>query len=190
MGEKRICLFKKDLRIIIVPNADSSSIEVFFEFNSLENPFEELKEKSKIFSDTIKEILVNLPTAKITLDIFYSVGKYITNDANKIKEACVKRGLKEKNTLKNSLRKFEVLNKRNVTTKVDLILYPNYVDVHFKVDVENIIVNLENIESEIINSVYFYYLQYIKLHYFIVSEIDNEYIKLNEDIYNRIREKL
>lgn len=174
IGKKRICLLKKNIRIVIIPNYETSTIEIQFKLVQVEDIVKELTENAKVISDYLTKIKQKLPNAKITLDTSFSKERYMDIDASIIKKVLIENEYVEKKMHKNSFRKFKVTNSRNVTAKVDIIFdtFNETTNFLFKVDVENIIVELPNINREICDSAYYYFILYCRLHHSLVSEMD------------------
>lgn len=174
----------------MISSNNFSGIEVYFDFDNDNIGIDKLDLKASIVKKFIQEILKKLPEAKITLDVYYSIKRYLNVDSNDIRDSIEDTEYIQKMTNKDIYRKFEVLNKRNVTSTIELNNYQkNILDFQFEVDIENICINLDNIYDEILNSVYFYYLQYIKLHYSILKKVDLKFLNQNKKFYNMIKEK-
>lgn len=158
--------------------------------NNCDNPIEELNIKSDVILEIVKTIIEKLPNVKMTLDIYYSISKYISTSMESIIEILENEKFEEKRIQKNNYRKFEILNKRNITTNIGLNKFQdNNVEITLNVGIENILINLDNLKEELINSIYFYYSKYARLHYSILKEIDLSYINSNEKLYNKIKSK-
>lgn len=158
--------------------------------NNCDNPIEELNIKSDVILEIVKTIIEKLPNVKMTLDIYYSISKYISTSMESIIEILENEKFEEKRIQKNNYRKFEILNKRNITTNIGLNKFQdNNVEITLNVGIENILINLDNLKEELINSIYFYYSKYARLHYLILKEIDLSYINSNEKLYNKIKSK-
>ncbi len=169
-----MCLLKKNIRVIIIPNYDASTIEIQFKLVQVEDVIKELNENTKIINAFFTTIKAKAPNAKTTLDISFSKEKYIDIDTSIIKKALIESEFEEKKIQKNSYRKFKVINNRNITSKADIIFnsFEKTTDFLFKVDVENIIVDLQNIGREICNSAYYYFFQYCRIHHVLVSKMN------------------
>lgn len=158
--------------------------------NNCDNPIEELNIKSDVILEIVKTIIEKLPNVKMTLDIYYSISKYISTSVESIIKILENEKFEEKRIQKNNYRKFEILNKRNITTNIGLNKFQdNNVEITLNVGIENILINLDNLKEELINSIYFYYSKYARLHYLILKEIDLSYINSNEKLYNKIKSK-
>lgn len=158
--------------------------------NNCDNPIEELNIKSDVILEIVKTIIEKLPNVKMTLDIYYSISKYISTSVESIIKILENEKFEEKRIQKNNYRKFEILNKRNITTNIGLNKFQdNNVEITLNVGIENILINLDNLKEELINSIYFYYSKYARLHYSIFKKIDLSYINSNEKLYNKIKSK-
>lgn len=158
--------------------------------NNCDNPIEELNIRSDVILEIVKTIIEKLPNVKMTLDIYYSISKYISTSVESIIKILENEKFEEKRIQKNNYRKFEILNKRNITTNIGLNKFQdNNVEITLNVGIENILINLDNLKEELINSIYFYYSKYARLHYLILKEIDLSYINSNEKLYNKIKSK-
>jgi len=133
----------------------------------------ELNEASKIISKYLNKINFKAPNAKTTLDVFFSKENYIDVDNSIIKEILLDYEFEEKIMQKNSYRKFQVVFSRNVTTKVDINFFNENTELDFRVDIENTIVNKENLQKEICNSAYYYFVQYYRLHNLMIGKVKN-----------------
>jgi hypothetical protein len=180
--EKKISYHKENVKIVIKTNSTNSYFEVIFNVIPTDNIEYDLKFSSSIIINLMKVIYDEVKDAKVSLDVLFSEAKDVNIDIDKVKSILRKDEFEEKRLCVEDFTKFEVVLNKNVTTKIDVDTKLN-----FKVNIENMIVDLDSVLDEILNSVYFYYLQYIKLHYSLVNAINSEYVKNNEMFYSKVK---
>lgn len=172
IGRRRISLLKNSINISVVPDSKSPYIEITFMFLLSENTTDDIERKNKMLEKVVNEFIKDVPKAKISIDISYSVSKYLDVSLNKIKDKICQNNFEENKMNALTFRKFEKINKRNVTTKIALKDDKTSVVLDFEVRVENIIANdnRDNMFNEIVKSVYFYHNQYRILHSIITGK--------------------
>ena len=161
---------------------------MYLELNSISDFKDAVCKYSEYVKDIMKEVQKKISDAKFNIDVIYFSDKYMDFELDNLREI-VNQEYTRKKTSKDEYRKFEILNKRNVITTFSLRTEKDVIFATFTVSVENIVVDFENIFEEINNSLFFYYTQYIKLHYLILKEKEPKFIENNSKFYALIENK-
>ncbi len=189
IGYHRISHITQNIRTIVVPSDKVSSIDISYELESLDTSNCELINLATNIQEVIEKTLSSIPDARFTIDVSYSISKHLTLTHPDMDQILVSNLYEPKRTEKNLYRKFEVIFKRNVTSTISLHeIYSEY-DLNFRVDVDNIVITLDNIKEEFENSIYFFYLQYIKFHNQTIRLVNPDYIEKNNKLYDKIQSK-
>ena len=152
----------KELRMNIVTSLFKNSVDVTFNFDTVDKSNEHIDKEVQWI---VKRIL-NLD-AKARLNIDVTVGE---------------------NTkfLEKRYRKFEIIDGLNITTNVFVTGTPRDSEVDYVVDLENSIIDTSQIQDAMDNAMYYYYLKYVRLHYELLSQIQPSFIKVNQNFYDSI----
>ncbi len=189
IGYRRISHITPNIRTIVVPSDKVSSIDISYELESLDTSNCELINLATNIQEVIEKTLSSIPDARFTIDVSYSISKHLTLTHTDMDQILASNLYEPKRTEKNLYRKFEVIFKRNVTSTINLYEISNEYDVNFRVDVDNIVITLDNIKEELENSMYFFYLQYIKFHNQTIRLVNPDYIEKNNKLYDKIQSK-
>ncbi len=189
IGYHRISHITQNIRTIVIPSDKVSNIEILYELQSVDTSNYGLINLATDIHKVVERTLVYIPDARFTIDVSYSVSKHLTLTRQEMNQILVSSLYEQKRIDKSLYRKFEVIFKRNVTSTISLHEVSSEYDLNFRVDVENIVITLDNIKEELENSMYFFYLQYIKFHNQTLRLINPGYIEKKKKLYDKIQSK-
>jgi len=93
----------------------------------------------------------------------------------------------ENSTLLQTNRRFRREKDINITDEICISKYSKYNDVEIKVKLENNkIENIDEIDQIIVKTKYYYFLDYIRNHYFVMKSIMPNFILANKDFYDKV----
>ena len=134
-----------------------------------------------VFSTELSDI-------KVSMDISYSNNNSLDVSLEKINELILDNGFSEIKNKKESFRRFKIKNKYNIVDKIDIYEKNNKtINSSISVCIDNIVVCFEHLYEQIITSAYFYMINYTKLHYEYMKNIDKEYVDKNLKYYSKIQ---
>lgn len=145
----------------------------------IEEVSEKLLSILNIFYNEVEDV-------KITVDIIYSLGKEVDISLREFEKILEVMKYGRKRTSKNEFRKFDIIKKHNVTSLIAIRDLESILEYNINVSIENIVINASKFKSEFVDSLYFYVLEYSKLHYNIVNAKDKYYIENNAKFYESL----
>lgn len=160
IGKRGISLLKDSVSISIIPDSGIPCVEISFIFNVSDNIKEDINKNIDLMKNVLINFLRYIPKAKITMNISYSVSKYLYMSLDEIIKDLLENEFEENKMIKLMFRKFEYMKGRYVTTNITLKEDKDSVVLDFGVNIENIIVVIDSILGELENSVYFYHYHY------------------------------
>lgn len=146
----------------------------------------QIEEVSDILSSILNVFYKEVNDVKITMDVKYSIEKDADILLNEFEKVLNKMEYSRKRTSKNEFRKFNILKKHNVTSLIAVRDLDSILEYNVSVSIENIVINLSNFKMEFANSLYFYAVEYSKLHYNIVKAKDAYYLESNAKFYESL----
>lgn len=173
----------EELRIDIVTSLFKNSVDITFTFDTLDLANKCLEEYVKTTVDTILKLDKN---SRLVIDISISDRRRLRLSPGLYEQLLYEAGYRDSRMFSSRYRKFETFKKINITTNLYVTKLSTDNEVEYAVDLENSIINTEEIQNAMNYAMYYYYLQYIKLHYELLSQIQPSFIKVNNDFYKKV----
>lgn len=190
VGISRLSYCSKDIFVMAIPSENVSCVELKFVFSIYEDGLEEINSKIDFITKTLTFFTENLGEVKNTMDIKYYVENTFNIPETSLRDKITFLGYEQKRNLKSAYRRFEIKNKHNITSGVTLKEFDNYTDLGISIDVENIIIDDKSLTQELQFSLYYYIIEYYKIHYNIVNNTSPEYVEKHKDFYNKVNSKI
>lgn len=154
---------------------------------SIDNDFiTRLEEVAEVIDKILNVIYVEIEDAKITMDVEYSMTKEADVMPNMFGKVLLDMKYDKKKTSINEFRKFEIVKRRNITNYISMRSLEEGIEYSISTNVENIVIHPSDFKLEVINSLYFYALEYTKLHYNIVNSRNQLYMQNNSKFYEKL----
>lgn len=195
IGIDRLNFNSKSASITIYSNQGNSYINAALKICLYDNIIEDFSNGLKYVQD-IYDIFKNFKDKlKLTIDISYNISKNLNVDRNTLEEIFVSQNYQRINIDNEKYRKFNIVEKHNITSIITLSkVFANSLDINLQFDIDNIVIDLnskdeilDNVQREVFDSIFYYIVEYVRTHYFIIKNIDKEYFKANNDMYLEIK---
>ncbi len=190
IGCSRMSYSSEEIFVTATASEEVSFIELKFRFYIFRDALEEINNRIKFIKETLEFFTKSISEVKISMDIQYYVENTFNVSESSLKDEITSLKYEKKMNEKNSFRKFEIINRHNVTSEINLKQNNKYTDTGIGVNIENIVIEEENLTQEIQFSLYYYIIEYYKIHYNIVNSKQPEYIKSHNEFYNKINLKI
>lgn len=178
----------------IFSNQENPCVNAVLEFPLYGNIADEIKGRLDYIDSILAIFEEQKDEAKLNFDISYSASKNFNVTDSVLKNIFLEQGYENIRIDKEKCRKFKVIDDHNITSVINLKQsFNGSTDFKFGFDVENIVIDLtqnedvlKNIKEEINCSILYYITEYIKIHYNIIKNIDENYFQKNLEFYKSI----
>ena len=190
LGESKMSHTNKDIFIYAIANEGVSCVELQFKFSIGDKILEDIKGKTEIISQTLDLFKKNIKELKISMDIKYSLSKDVTISEKDLEEVLEDLSFEKIFNIKGKYRKFEVVNKHNITDQILTQKYGKYISLDISICVENMIIENNNFDEEFTFSPFYFIIEYSKLHYNFLKKLDKEYIYSQQIFYSMLEKAI
>lgn len=173
----------KELRMNIVTSLFKNSVDVTFDFDTVDKAYEHIDKEVQCI---VKKILNLDEKARLNIDVTIGDKRGLRLSPGLYEQLLYEAGYKNTKFLEKRYRKFEILDGLNITTNIYVSGNSREGEVEYFVDLENSIIDTSQIQDAMNNAMYYYYVKYVKLHYELLSQIQPSFIKVNQNFYNSI----
>ena len=174
------------MRVHIAPSEVLSWMVMTVTFSCDKDLIEQIEDVSDKLISILNVFYREVENVKITMDVNYSLVKEVEIILKDFEKVLDMMEYSRKRTSKNEFRKFNILKKHNVTSLISVRDLENILEYNVSVSVENIVINASNFKDEFVNSLYFYALEYSKLHYNVIKSKDVYYLESNAKFYESL----
>lgn len=187
IGNTTLSYTSKDIFIYVAPSEDLSCIEVKIKFNVGKDILKDIQSRTEIIKETLTVFYNNIEELKISMDVNYYFPKYIMISSREMMDILISLSYEKMNNVKEKYRKFEIMNKRNITSQVTLGQQEKQMNLELSINVENIVVDQNNVEKEIEFSLYYVMIEYSKIHLNLLELLDNNFLSSQREFYNKVK---
>ena len=124
------------------------------------------------------------------MDIKYSLSKDVTISEKDLEEVLEDLSFEKIFNIKGKYRKFEVVNKHNITDQILTQKYGKYISLDISICVENMIIENNNFDEELTFPPFYFIIEYSKLHYNFLKKLDKEYIYSQQIFYSMLEKAI
>ena len=173
----------KELRMNIVTSLFKNSVDVTFNFDTVDKANEHIDKEVQWI---VKRILNLDAKARLNIDVTVGDKRGLRLSPGLYEQLLCEAGYRNTKFLEKRYRKFEIIDGLNITTNVFVTGTPRDSEVDYVVDLENSIIDTSQIQDAMDNAMYYYYLKYVRIHYDLLSQIQPSFIKVNQNFYDSI----
>lgn len=186
IGQSILSYSSRDIFIYVVKSEGSSGIEMKCKFNVGKDILRDIQSRINIIKETLTIFYNNIEELKVSMDVDYYFPKYIMISSRKLIDILKALSYERMNNARNKYRKFQVNNNHNITSQVTLGHQEKQVNMELNLNVENIVIDQNNVENELEISLYYVMLEYSRLHFNILNELDTNLIASQREFYNQL----
>lgn len=173
----------KELRMNIVTSLFKNSVDVTFNFDTIDKAYSHLDQEVQWVLNRILNLDAN---TRLNIDVTIGDKRGLRLSPGLYEQLLCEAGYRNTKFLEKRYRKFEILDGLNITTNIYVSGTSKEGEVDYSVDLENSIINTTQLKDAMDNALYYYYVKYVKLHYELLSQIQPSFIEVNQNFYKTL----